>query len=575
MSAPSRGATGRWAAGLTVSLLANAGLAGAAWIAVRPDPPPPPEPFEARVSLETRAVPDTHAPEAEAGGDALHEAAAPAPRAASAAVRESRAAPLPVDEGRLRPLAPPAPVETASTPPPMVTPVAASGMRPLSLAPAVAVSPVVQPPATMAAAARPAGILSAAAPASERLSPRTDAVAAVRPAVAASPTAPAAAVRLAARPATQVNVADTLAAYVPSVPFDAALAVPAAPTQVPIAAALPALAAQPLSAGRAEGPRAVEAPAPAAAAVPVPPRGDSAAAADAAGPAAGALPPGGDPAPAIPPPAEKGTARLAWTSGAAIADPVSLAAVQSFMRAAAPPEGADSVRDGLAAALSAPPCSRLQTRYDPDTGTLELRGHVPEDALRGPLLATLAAEVGAGIPVADRMRILPRPVCGALAGIAAVGLPQSTEQDTDPRIVGADTHVRAYDYRAGQRLVLDLAGPDYDAFVYVDYFAADGTVIHLEPNGTVPLRRVAADAPFRVGEGGPDRPSLDLTVAPPFGQEIAAAFAASRPLYEGLRPVEEPAEPYLEFLRAQVAAARADDPNFKGEWVYVFVATAP
>ena len=256
------------------------------------------------------------------------------------------------------------------------------------------------------------------------------------------------------------------------------------------------------------------------------------------------------------------------------ADPVSLAAAQSFMRAPAP-EGGDPVRDGLSAALAAPPCSRLQTRYDPDTGTLELRGHVPEDALRAPLLAALRAQVGVGMPVADRMRILPSPVCGALSGIAAVGLPQSTEQETDPRIVGPDTHVRAYDYREGQRLVLDLAAPDYDAVVYVDYFAADGTVIHLEPNDTVPLRRVAADAPFRVGAGAPGRPALDLTVAPPFGQEIAVAFAASRPLYEGVRPVVEPAGPYLEFLAARVAAARAADPGFKGEWVYVFIATGP
>ena len=68
-------------------------------------------------------------------------------------------------------------------------------------------------------------------------------------------------------------------------------------------------------------------------------------------------------------------------------------------------------------------------------------------------------------------------------------------------------------------------------------------------------------------------PFLNITIGPPYGQEIAAACAASSPLYDGLRPLSDPAGPYLEWLKARVAEARAKDPNFKGEWVYFFVST--
>lgn len=267
------------------------------------------------------------------------------------------------------------------------------------------------------------------------------------------------------------------------------------------------------------------------------------------------------------------TATLAWSGDGGAIDPVSLTAIAAFMQPGDAAQQADTVHDGLGTILTSVPCARLQAEFNPATGSLDLRGHVPDEALKAPLLAALQAQLGSGIKVRDAMVILPHPQCGALSGIADVGLPQSQDQLTNPRLIGADAQARIFSYTKGQAMVLDLAAPDYDAYLYVDFFDADGRVIHLVPNATVPLKLRAAKSAMRVGAPDAGEPFLHITIGPPYGQEIAAAFAASAPLYDGTRPLSEPAAAYLDWLKARVSAARAKDAGFKGEWVYFMVST--
>ena len=277
---------------------------------------------------------------------------------------------------------------------------------------------------------------------------------------------------------------------------------------------------------------------------------------------------------ALPLPALAGKAALAWSGGEnSTVTATSLAAIAAFTQAGDLAAASAEVRDGIAGTLASVPCARLQTTFLPDTGQLELRGHIPEDGLRGPVLAALQEQVGDAIALSDQVLILPRPQCGALAGIAGVGLPQSTEQLTDPAVIGEDGFARTYTYVDGERLRLDLTAPDYDAFIYMDYFVADGSVIHLQPNDIVPLTFAPAKSAQSVGRALKGQPYLDLVVSAPFGQEIAAAFASNVPLYEGTRPIQEPAEAYLAFLKERVTDARARHPDFKGEWVYFFIST--
>lgn len=278
-------------------------------------------------------------------------------------------------------------------------------------------------------------------------------------------------------------------------------------------------------------------------------------------------------------PTTRAKATLAFSgAGSGPVDPVSLVAFQSFMRPGDPGSAAADLRDGIAGLLDQVPCSRMQVQFVPETNVLQVTGHVPEDGLRGPVLAELQARMGAQIAVSDNLLILPRPQCGALAGISNAGLAQSTDQITNPLLVGKDTHARVFSYVDGQPLVLDMQGADYAAYLYVDFFDAGGNVLHLVPNAYTPLELTPPKAAVRIGsdrELEPGEPGLFIKIGPPYGQEIAVAFAASSPLYEGHRPLVEPAGDYLSWLREQIAAARERDPGFKGEWVYFFVSTAP
>lgn len=268
-------------------------------------------------------------------------------------------------------------------------------------------------------------------------------------------------------------------------------------------------------------------------------------------------------------------ASLAWQFGdRQVTDPKAIATIQAFV---APDtlQGADDVRDDLASMLAGVDCARISATFLPETGQLELRGHIPDPALTEPILKALQAQMGDGIPITVNLQHLPAPQCNALSGIAAAGLPQSTDQFTNALLIGETSHARSYDYVEGQLLQFDLTAPDYDAFIYVDYFNADGEVIHLIPNDTIALQSHTAETLIGVGHDRPGEPGLRVTIGPPFGQEIAVAFAASRPLYDGLRPIVEPAAPYLALLTEKVAEARANDPDFKGEWVYFFITTSP
>ncbi|MGV8986907.1 MAG: hypothetical protein ACOH2H_11550 [Cypionkella sp.] len=521
-----------YGAGVVLSLAAHVGAAALIVALMHPNPVADQPPPKSEIHIETQSVQQSQAKPQAAEGDKAQTASATGASASQGIVKQSKAEPAALPQTVAKAEAPAATALTQTPPPP---PTAAQAPPATALAQTPPPAPVQAqtPTATALAQAPPPALTTAEAP------PATVLAQAAPPQPVQSLTLPATALLQTPAPEAvpaQAPKAETLVAEAPPPPVQASTA----PAQTVAASAA---SAETVAASAPQREVAASAAPDAQSIVPVAATG------------------------------QQMTATLAWAGSGGAIDPVSLKAISSFMRPGDAAAQADDVHDGLSQVLSSAPCSRLQAEFNPATGSLELRGHVPDAALKGPLLAALQAQLGAGIKVEDAMMILPRPQCGALSGIAEVGLPQSQDQLTNPKLIGADAQARTFSYVQGQRLVLDLAAPDYDAYVYVDFFDAGGDVIHLVPNQTVPLKLRPAKSTLHVGAKDPAEPYLNITIGPPYGQEIAAAFAASAPLYEDTRPLSEPAGPYLDWLKTRVAEARAKDPGFKGEWVYFMVST--
>jgi hypothetical protein len=266
--------------------------------------------------------------------------------------------------------------------------------------------------------------------------------------------------------------------------------------------------------------------------------------------------------------AETVTALMEFSGGEQTAlDPLGLRAVTAFVAPDSAGASGRELRSAIDGILSSVPCSRLQTSLDSDTGTVRLRGHIPDDAYRAILTGALQRHIGDALPVVDGLHLLKEPQCGILGQLDALGLPQSEEQFTDASLIGEDLFVREYAFNDGERMVLELEAADYPAFIYVDYFDASGNVLHLMPNEVLPLRRYQPGEPFAIGAAGS---GIDLIVEAPFGQDIVIALASDKALYDELRPLSEPADEYLRFLRDRITEVAPE----RAEWVYLLVTTS-
>lgn len=552
-----RAGWGLWAIATAVSAVAHLAVAVGLAVTIRPQPVPPEAPAEARFELSAQPVEQIAAIPQLAEGAVVPEGQPAAPNLPPGTVNMGRAAAIePI--GAPLSASDPSDAVLASQPPPVQTVSSA-------LPSGVAVMPEM-PPATALVEAP----LSLAPMRPLAVDDNGRALSAVAAHSASAPEVTAVPDQLASVPADAavLGVAElAMQSARPAPPpaerltrIDADLVALAGIVPVAQTAPIAALAAQSVPANRTDAPSLPAQPPPAGESVPgsVP---ETLALAVAAVSAMG----------------ERAQAAIAWSgAGQDQIDPISLAAIQSFMQPAdiARLQEDDPVRDGISALLASVPCARMQTVFLPERGELELRGHVPDDGLRAPVLAALLNQVGGAIPVADNLRVLPRPQCDVLAGIAGLGLPQSTVQETDPRLVGPDAHAREYHFVEGDALSFEVTTPDYPAHVYIDYFDAEGMVLHLQPNEMLDTVLMDPKSTLTVGSDPTGVQVFTITVAPPFGNEIAVAFAASTPIHDNPRPAREPAGPYLDWLRDRIALARARDPDFKGEWVYFFMSTA-
>ncbi|MFA7387920.1 MAG: protein kinase [Thiohalobacteraceae bacterium] len=94
----------------------------------------------------------------------------------------------------------------------------------------------------------------------------------------------------------------------------------------------------------------------------------------------------------------------------------------------------------------------------------------------------------------------------------------------------------------GEPLVVDISTPAYESYVNVDYYALDGTVVHMVPNPHLRNNQAPANYRATLGDLG------EWKASAPFGSEMVVLLITPRPLFDVQRGEYENERDYLAAL---------------------------
>ena len=129
-----------------------------------------------------------------------------------------------------------------------------------------------------------------------------------------------------------------------------------------------------------------------------------------------------------------------------------------------------------------------------------------------------------------------------------VGLPS----EVAPRGLGFSLNSPDGGYREGDFIEFRLVAPEYDGYLYLDYYQIDGNVVHILPG---PEGAVAVPRGTQLVVGTPES-GVQYEILPPFGRELLVLMASPKPLFDEPRREFEYAPLYLEELRDGIERVR-------------------
>jgi type IV/VI secretion system ImpK/VasF family protein len=191
--------------------------------------------------------------------------------------------------------------------------------------------------------------------------------------------------------------------------------------------------------------------------------------------------------------------------------------------------------------LAQQPCARVSVGVQ--AGVVELGGRLAS-ASQGADIRKIVESVKGVTQIKEKFDIIPRPFC------AVLDLLEPIKKQAEDRGIDLVTSLNKAgnlpDYYDKESLLIRGKTPtQFDSYVYVDYYSADGMVGHLLPNLKETTNRLGANGSLAVGH--PDGPQPLLISAQPPGLELITVIASKTPLFSGLRN-NEPAESYLKEL---------------------------
>jgi type IV/VI secretion system ImpK/VasF family protein len=211
---------------------------------------------------------------------------------------------------------------------------------------------------------------------------------------------------------------------------------------------------------------------------------------------------------------------------------------------AGPPDAPATLAQRVDTRLQGFACADLQAIVT-DSGAAEVRGFVslPDDV--GRVQQVVASVPGVKSSQVD-LALRAWPYCEVVAMLKPY---QVRNRDRQWGLAISAKSARAGRLREGDPVLLEVTQPNYDGYVWVDYFTADGSVLHFNAR-RVPQRLAAAEH-IDVGD---DIPASWL-VSPPFGTVLVTVLASPTAFDENIdRPPFELASDYLLRLRESLSA---------------------
>ncbi|HJW25232.1 MAG TPA: serine/threonine-protein kinase [Rhodocyclaceae bacterium] len=210
----------------------------------------------------------------------------------------------------------------------------------------------------------------------------------------------------------------------------------------------------------------------------------------------------------------------------------------------APPAAAEApAAPSLAAVapvLARVPCAALLPALEGNA--LAVRGYLSKSFGAARLKEMLGA-----VPGIASVRVDAQPVRDEECPVVEAFAPYWSANQQAGRATSIQTKAPRGELAEGDPLVVNITTPGYDSYVSIDYYVLDGSVVHLVPSPRARDNQAPPNYSATIGSLG------NWVISKPFGTELIVLVATPVPLFDRLRPEDEPRADYLKAVAERLS----------------------